>query len=334
MNRYEFLLETCGLSNIVCLPTCINDIRYYYDWRVTEEQVDSMINEYKSIYDIIWKKILNHDIVESALTDVKTDVTKLYTPKDGLYYNVYKIDFDRAFTTYIFETAKNNIDLLNDFTYLCNLIATKKLPQKTKKFLYNYTLTNLISKVYGIEYLYQLRKKVYDDVITVSKSNGEILKTEIDGAYIHVDRNKDIRFHHNVYGNLSFKKIKWIMFLGNKMIGKSENEKIIIKGYGKVEPNISKQTIKKFVESKNNCERNKILDEFFNMNRSHILDWGIKNSNGTKLSYHINGGTIISFECNNENDLEDINDMKSDLDRDKYIKRIFDVISSIMENVG
>lgn len=328
MNTYQLLKDVCGISSIVCQASMLSDLSYYEGWHLNNEDCQHMLNDYNLYYNKLWTYI-NHNKNNEASTELgDNNQTPLEQMEDGLYYGVVKIDFKRAFTNYterVFDQAF--VKILKSF-YMD--IAKLYLPKSAKKFLYNYTCTNLTIHLLGKDALGNLRKAVYDDVLYVSKYMGPIIKAEVDGAYILTKIKQPIV--DDVFGTITVKPFKWLLMQNNMLIGRLENGNVVVKGLGKRKPNRLNAMLVEMVEG-NNADRDNAIDKFLYNLQTHVLDWAYKTEDGQKVRLLINNMNIEVDAATNE-DIMDINNLLPQLNRDSYLEDVYDIASSIFELVG
>lgn len=327
MNAYQLLKDVCGIKSIVCQSTMISDLAYYEGWHVTNEELDHMLSDYNRYNDSLWNFINNN---KKSFPDElgSQNQTPLQQMDDGLYYGVVKIDFKRAFTNYaerVFDPSFVKI-LKRFYTDAAKLY----LPKSAKKFLYNYTCTNLAVNLLGKEYLGRLRRVVYDDVLYVSKYMGPIIKMEVDGAYL-LSTHKQPPVA-DVFGSITTKQFKWILIQNTMLIGKREDEKVTIKGLGGRTPNIFNSFLTNLVKG-NNRNRDEAVDTFFYNIKTPVLDWAYKTNDGNKIVL-LGENMNIEVDTVTNEDIMDIDELLPQLSRDKYLNEIQDIVSSIFELVG
>lgn len=329
MNHYEFLRDICGLDRIVCEGSCITDLSYWYQWKgIAYSDIDRMVAEYNSIYESLWEYIKQHKIEQVEEDSSSKPKTSMIKPANGIYFNVLKLDFEKAFTNYITMLADPNF--VNVFGHFCRMIAKAYLPKRAKKFLYNYTLTNLIVNTRQKSLLYQLRDRVYTDMLYAASSMGEILKSEVDGAYIATNLTAPII--HDTYGKMTMTKINWMISLDPILIAKSP-EKCIIKGLNKYDPNIFRKLISNVLGANTEYSKDVVIDDFFESGKVHILDWFYKTEDGSKVKFlaeHMD----TELESNTPEAIMEYTPMVSMLDRDRYLAEIQPVLGYIYQLVG
>lgn len=312
----------------MCLSSLYTDLSYYYNWNITYDITQKMLHDYHTYYNTLWEYIKQYkkNIDEEENHNYKTP---LYNTDSGIYFNVMKIDFQRAFTNYLPKVV--NDDIFSIIKKFCKQISLLYLPLRAKKFLYNYTLTNIIVNLVGKNVLAKLRRTVYDDVLYLSEKLGDVIKTEVDGAYIQTPLKDAILF--DVYGNITTKTYKWLIWNNPIMIGLEENKsKVTIKGLGKYMPNIFDKTFNILV-SGSNTERDQCIEDFLYSKKIHILDWCLKTNTGEQIELLCKNNTI-KMESIQTTDINDLCELTSTIDKDKYFTYIEDTITTIYELVG
>lgn len=312
----------------MCLSSLYTDLSYYYNWNVSADITQKMLNDYLTYYNMLWEYIKQNkkNIDEEDNNNYKTP---LFNTESGIYFNVMKIDFQRAFTNYLPKIVDENI--FNIIKKFCNEASKLFLPLKAKKFIYNYTLTNIIVNLVGKTVLAKLRRTVYDDVLYLSNQLGDIIKTEVDGAYLQTSLKEAHVF--DVYGNITTKTYKWLVWNNPIMIGLEENKnKVVIKGLGKYTPNIFHKTFQTLV-SGSNIERDQCIEDFLYSSKIHILDWCWKTDTGEQIEILCKNNNIKMDSKTNE-DINDLYELTSLIDKDKYFSFIEDTTTTIYELVG
>lgn len=324
IDKYELLTQVCGLNKIVCVGSMYSDLSYYYNWNLTEDTLNQMVCNYNSYYSKFWNFVSKHRISDNESFDKKH--TSLINIDDGVYFNVTKVDFQRAFTNYVTTVVDSNFNYI--FKTCCEAIARLYLPSSAKKFLYNYTLTNLLVNMYGKKYLYELREKVYSDVMYICSFMGTIIKSEIDGAYVITKQNSVPVF--DVVGQLTTTKYRWLVAANNVLLAKGD--KITVKGLGKRNPNVFYKVLERVVGGNNN-DRDRAVDDFFFSQKEHVLDWSFKTKEGNdvELMYE---NMDVQLSAIDAEQIVDLNNVLTRLNRDKYFYYIKDVLSTIFELIG
>jgi len=321
------LHNICGVTKIVCSASLHSDLSFYYNWNISDNILTKMVNDYTAYYNNLWEYIKQHK--KHNLEDNHNFKTPLINNDSGIYFNVIKIDFQRAFTNYIKKVLNDNH--LNIIKHFFKEVSTLFLPTSAKKFLYNYTLTNIIVNLLGKATLAELRYTVYQDVMYLASQLGEILKSEIDGAYI-ITPLKELPVF-DVYGQLTLEKYRWLVWDNPIMIGTDYAfNKTVIKGLGKRSPNTLFKTLENIISSKTNKERDLHIENFF-YTPSHILDWCYKKENGNEIELSLKTSDITIPSLTNE-DILDIQDLFDSLNKDNYFKHIKNVLTTIYELLG
>lgn len=329
MNHYEFLREVCGLDRVVCEGSCLTDLSYWYEWKgISYAEIDRMVTAYNHIYNKLWEYIKAHKINGSDEEPTNVPKVSMIKPSNGVYFNVLKLDFEKAFTNYITMLADSNF--VNVFGDFCRMIAKAYLPRKAKKFLYNYALTNLIVNTRGRSLLYELRERVYNDILYAASCMGEILRTEVDGAYISTHLTEPII--HDTFGKITTTKINWMISLDSILIAKAQG-KCIIKGLNKYDPNIYWKLITDVLKADTAYSKDVVVDDFFESDKTHILDWFYKTEDGSKVRFlaeHMD----TELESSTPEAIMEYSPMVGMLDRDRYLTEIHPVLGYIFELVG
>lgn len=306
-----------------------SDLSYYYNWNLDKFVAVKMLDDYNIYYNDLWNHIQTN---KPVIMDEENSMfkTPLINNEDGVYFNVLKIDFQRAFTNYIKKVlSKEQLAVIQTFFEKASRLY---LPTSAKKFLYNYTLTNIIVNFIGKHKLAELRRTVYEDVLYLCCQLGDILKTEVDGAYV-VTPLKELPIF-DVYGQLTIKRYKWIIWNNPIMIGLNENKSIpTIKGLGKNSPNIFYKTLENIVACKVNTERDQCIEDFLYSPKIHILDWCFKTDDGDKIELLLKSSDV-SIPSNTNEDIEDLSELQNSLDRDKYFQTLENTLMVIYELIG
>ncbi len=323
---YSFLRDICGLKKINCVKTIETDIRSKYGWYLSMDEITNMYNEYNNIYTEFWNSInKNNNTNESSLEDVK-----FINPKDNtIAFSVMKLDFQKAFTTYSMKLFDE--DLLKKYRYFCEKTARLMLPSSSKKFLYNYFLTNLLINEVGKDALKTIRKKVYDDVLYIADSIGDILKTEIDGAYIVCKNTDALKYFYDVYGQFTIKIFKWVMLINRFLIGKTSCDKVTIKGIEKTKPTVLYDFITDIVSANRYKDRDYIIDQFMFGNKYPTIDWSYKSNDGNNIQIVLKN-MKLNLSCDSDTfDVKEISNLNEKLNRDHYLNEVYDILSFLYE---
>lgn len=328
---YQFLRDICGMKYIICDKTISQDIKTHYNWIVSNDYLQYIFNTYIDVVNNFWKEL--NTCPNQPKSKSSDDLIVKYTyPKQELYLtNIIKIDLQKAFLTYS-EKIMND-DALELYSKTCSALASNsQLPASANKFLYNYFLTNIIVHCMGLDALYKLRYMVYDDVLYVAEHIGEIIKSEIDGAYIKPYNIKATDDVYNIYGQISITKYKWILFKQRYTIGLKDNNKITLKGFDSSTPNIYYNLITKLCLTDSAQDMDYIIDSFLFNNKDSVLDFAYKSPDGSsiKLKLQNMNATINSKDI----DMNTINDLHDRIDHEHYIKDIYPVLSSIFSNIS
>jgi len=325
MDSFTFLREICGYTDIVCTHSMYSDLSNFYGIRIHDHDVNHMVNLYNAYHNSLWEYIKQNKITDTSETD---DTITFPETGNGFYPHVLKVDFQRAFTNYIELVI--DTEFITIFERFCMSVARLRIPSSAKKFLYNYTLTNLLISLRGKANLYKLRRTVYDDVLHVSNSlGGEIIKAEIDGAYVQTIMNEP--YVNDVYGNVTCKQFNYVLIAKNKLMGLTTTNDVTLKGISKNQPNIFKKMIQKIISTPIN-ERDKVLDDFLFSDKHHILDWCFKTDNGDKVKIKLNK-LDIELTAMTAHDVADMQELMKSVNREAYLLEIYDVISILMENI-
>lgn len=304
----------------------MSDISYYYNWRVSSNVLETWIAGYNKYYTNLWDYIQNNkSITKNGDTDQYK--TPLFTAENGVYYNVVKVDFRRAFTNYVLTVIDQPYrDITQNYL---QQISKLPIPSDAKKFLYNYTITNILVNLIGNTALAKLRRTVYDDVLYIASQCGLLIKTEVDGAYIQTPLTELPVY--DVYGQLTISPYKWVVWNNPIMVGQRINGIPSIKGLGKYTPNILAKTLET-ITTPSYTERDKVIENFLYSPNIHILDWCYKTECGDKIELILKNSSI-SMPSSNNDDITNLNELQSTLDRDKYLDVIENTIQILFETV-
>ena len=79
--------ELCGTNKIVCLSSLYTDLSYYYNWNVSDDITQKMLNDYLTYYNMLWEYIKQNkkNIDEEDNNNYKTP---LFNTESGIYFNV------------------------------------------------------------------------------------------------------------------------------------------------------------------------------------------------------------------------------------------------------
>lgn len=306
-----------------------SDLLHYYNWNLDTTVAERMLHEYTNYYNELWSYIQNNKqpVVEKDSSMYKTP---LINNEDGIYFNVVKVDIQRAFTNYISQVlTKEQLYNIQSFFEKASKLY---LPVVAKKFLYNYTLTNIIVNFIGKHKLAELRRFVYEDILYLCYQLGDILKTEVDGAYI-ITPLKELPVF-DIYGQLTIQKYKWVVWNKPIMIGLNESKKTpTIKGLGKNAPNIFYKTLENVVSCKHNVDRDQCIEDFLYSPKIHSLDWCFKTDDGNKIELLLKSSNV-TLPSNTIEDIAELSELQESLDRDKYFKSLENTLMTIYELVS
>ena len=248
---------------------------------------------------------------------------KLITPSSNKYCNVVKIDFKRAFTNYSIKyLSKDELKLYN---YFCNKVSRLYILPESKKYLYNYALTNIIMTMSGSAKLNDLRYDVYNDVLYMASRYGDILKSEVDGCYVYTNE-----YNYNymeVLGEYSVFKYDYIYFLDKGLqINKYKNI-TEVKGLNKLDPNIYSMIIREFLNKFNDS----VIDNFFYSDKynMHIIDWCKKSKDGLTGTLCLRN-TVLSVDTHDEYNVEQLNKYKNYISKNAYFSKIEKILQQLM----
>jgi hypothetical protein len=322
MNIYQLLLDVGGYKKITCLGSLQSDMRYYYGLKLSNDNLQKILDSYNKIYEDFWNdigKYKNNKRVE----ETKNLQVKLVNPDNGIYFNMIKVDFEKAFTNYFYLIANDNSKHLFD-THI-KKVAVSYLPRRIKKYFYNYMLTNILVNTESNLKLMELRNKVYEELMYISNNYGSIIKSEIDGAYIQTKAKKFPVLE--VLGTITIDIIKYV-FIKDKLLCIKYKDKSSIKGLNKYGPNIYNKTLQDFLNKSTFKERDDVINDFILDNQIHMLDWGIKSVDGTKLTYHLSN-MDVDYNSSTIDDIKDLYKISKLLNKDKYIHTIYPYLKDL-----
>jgi hypothetical protein len=326
-NLFTFLRDVCGMKKITCIQTIESDLNIHYGWYTDKEELNNMYSSYQKIFNDFWNNI---DVQKSEKT--KTDLKFISPNNNSIYFKCIKLDFQKAFTTYVEQMFDEETKKL--YHKFCFKTAKSNLCSSSKKFLYNYFLTNLLINTYGKDELIRLRTTVYEDVLYISEKIGTILKSEIDGAYIHSNNVDVLKYYYDVYGQFTSTQYKWLMFIDNFLIGKKNDNNVTIKGFEKSKPNVLYNFTTDIVSANSNKQRDQIVDKFIFNNDYPILDWAYKNNDGSSINLKLKNMNL-NIDCNSENsNIYELSNLHNKLNRDVYLNEIKSILSFLYETIG
>ncbi len=331
-NIYHFLKDICGMKYIVCEKTLLYDVKHYYDWIVSYDVLNNILTNYNNIINLFWKELKPYSKRTTPSKPNDEFIIKYIYPKQELFAsNIIKIDMQRAFTTYAEQVL--DADALALYTKMCTILASSSyLPKRAKKFLYNYFLTNIIIHCMGIDTLYKLRYMVYDDVLYVAERIGDIIKSEVDGAYIKPYKMRILNDIYDIYGQISTTVYKWVLFKQKYMIGViNKNNQVTFKGFDSLSPNIFYSLISRLCLATSERDMDYIIDTFLFNNTDSLLDFAYKTTDGSSIKLKLKNMTAI---INSDDiDLSSYNDMHNRIDFAYYVNEIYPILSSIFSNI-
>lgn len=270
-----------------------------------------------------------HDNKIPKVKAVELPSSKMIIAENGIYDNVIKIDFTRAFVNYSIKamTAKT----YEMFVNYCYTIAKLPILKSTKKFLYNYTLTNLIMIYDGNTTLHKLRSLVYNDVLYLATKYGIPLKSEIDGCYIKSKVKPEQIENTGIFGDFKVIAYSKLILIDNTIIGVNDikSKNLLLKGFDKLYPNIVKIFLSNFVSKMNDSA----LDEFFYNYKVNILDWCNKSKDGKTVGLHLKGFDV-NVKGETKEDIMKLKEYTELLNREQYYDYFKDYLTKFFEIQG
>ena len=291
-----------------------SDLEYYYNKAdlLSKYDFDTMLNKFDLVYTEFWKETN----IPKVQTQSNIPGIKLIVPVDGYYNHIIKIDFKRAFTNYVVNLMTPSE--LKVYQYYCNKVSRLDIFESSKKYLYNYFLTNLINN----DKLKELRYNVYQDVLYLASHYGEIIKSEVDGCYVKTNRENFC--YYNVYGEYNLKKYDSIYFVDKLQIMK-HNDTVQIKGINKATPNILYKLIRDMVNEKSD----RVIYEYFTNSSIHISDWFYKSDDGNSIKILLKNLTVSS-KTETFDDIQKIKKYSEHINRNKYFDSIKSTLIKLM----
>lgn len=315
MNLYQYLRDICGFKYISSQGSITSDLLRYYKY--SNIDLNLSFENYISIYTEFWQTIQKQD---SANNDVSTKI-KLVSPLEGKYTNVVKIDFKRAFTNYSLKYL--SLSEIKIYNYFCNKISRAYLIPETKKFLYNYCLTNIVTHYSGKEKLNQLRYSVYQDVLYLASRYGEVIKSEVDGCYVVTEDPSFYNFE--VFGEYSVVHFDDIYYIDRLQISKIK-DKIVVKGLDKMSPNIYTLLIVGFLRHKSDRY---LYNYFYNPITLPISDWCKKSELGNNGRICLKN-MIVDIDVSDSLKVYNADAYREHLSRNAYFDKVKNVLMKIM----
>lgn len=315
MDAYQYLKDVCNFKMISSRGSLYQDLLRHYSY--SNLNLPVITDTFNTIYSDFWDKVSKQKDTSDPTTKIK-----LIIPREGKYTNIIKIDFKRAFTNYSIQyLPKEELKLYN---YFCNKVSRAYLLPESKKFLYNYVLTNILTNCCGKEQLNQLRAGVYEDVLYLASRYGDIIKSEVDGCYVLT--NEHTYNSLEVFGEYNVLKYSCIYFLDKGLQINQYNDKVDIKGITKNEPNIYTIVIKEFLKRMNDS----LLDRFFyNDKISYMSDWIKKSKDGNTGSLCLKN-SIISVNTTTEKDIEQLYKYTEYISKNAYFNKMSKYLEQIM----
>ena len=317
MDTYQYLKDICNLKMISSQGSVTEDLLRYYNY--SNLNLSLVLDTFNTIYREFWSRVqYRKNQEEDPITKIK-----LIRPIDGKYTRIIKVDFKRAFTNYSVKYLST--EELKLYNYFCNKISRAYLLQESKKFLYNYVLTNIITNISGKEKLNQLRYNVYEDVLYLASRYGEIIKSEVDGCYVMT--NETNYNYLEVLGEYSILKFDCIYFLDKGLqISKLNKDKVEVKGINKNEPNIYTIVLREFVKN----FKDSLLDKFFFNNKvNYISDWIKKSKDGLTGTLCLKN-TIINVDTSTSDKISYLDKYNTYLSKNAYFSKVSKYLEQIM----
>lgn len=325
MSLFQFLKNICGYKKLVSEYTMLLDLNTYYNIKTNIREIETIFNIYNNFLYEFWEFIKNNTIIiEPKKLNLKDNPSMKKYVEDGLYFNINSLDINKAVFNYHDIIYKDEDNVLLNFGIK---IGKLKIPSNLKKYLYNYTFTNVVTKYYN-ESVSDVRLSIVNDVMRYSKVYGDILKIEFDGAYIQTKTNK--YYPINLYGIVKLKKFKWMLLYNKYTICGGTN--IEIKGLSKLYPNVYYQLISDILKCKSNYERETYINNFlYKDNYASILDWGFKTDDGKFLNYKTDR---FDISIPTDIDQKELSIYNLKIDKFKYLNDIYDILGIIFSNIG
>lgn len=314
---YEYIHNICNYKYVSSLGSINQDLVRFYNYN-KEFDLDTILNNFNSIYEEFWKKVDK----QNAVDDEVKDKIKLITPDVNKYTNIIKIDFKRAFTNYGINYL--TLESLRLYNYFCNKISRAYILPESKKFLYNYVLTNIILSYSGKSKLNQLRYDVYEDVMYMASRYGEVIKSEVDGCYVLT--NEHNYSYLEIYGEYSIFKYDYIYFLDKGIQISQYNKKLDLKGLNKNDPNIYSMIIKSFLKKFDDSVLN---NYFYRELKIPVIDWCKKSKDGNTGTVCLKH-SVINVDTKTEEDVYNLDKYKESLSRNMYFNKISNILQQLL----
>ena len=314
MDNYQYLRDICNFKYISSQGSLFQDLLRYYNY--SNLNLDRITSEYYSIYSEFWSKIQIKADKSNSTTKIK-----LVNPYEGKYTNIIKIDFKRAFTNYGVQYLDK--ETLKLYQYFCNKVSRAYILPESKKFLYNYILTNILISYHGKEQLNLLRFNVYDDVLYLASRYGEVIKSEVDGCYVITDC-KDY-YNFEVFGEYNIVNFKYIYFVDKLQISNVQ-DKVVVKGMDKLTPNIYTMLIANFLK---NMTDNFLNSFFFNPITTQISDWCKKSKDGNTGKLCLKN-SIIDVDMSTPEKVNALNKYKEYISKNAYFNKLKNILTKII----
>jgi hypothetical protein len=312
LNLFQFLKSICNFKLLSSTGNIQSDLDYYYNQ--TYQDTNQMLVDFSSVYNEFWKEVNIPKISSSNALNIK-----LVNPEQGCYKHIMKIDFKRAFTNYVVQLM--NADELSLYNYYCNKVSRMYMFESSKKYLYNYFLTNIIDN----NKLKELRYNVYEDVLYLASHYGDIIKSEVDGCYVQT--NREDCAYYDVYGEYNTKLYDNIYFVDKLQI-MQRKDKVQIKGITKNTPNIVYKLFRDIVKEKDD----RVIYNYFTDKSIHISDWFHKSDDGNSIKIMLKNMTV-NAKTETYEDIKKIQKYSEYINRDKYFDSVKNTLIRLMNQI-
>ena len=310
---YQYLKSICNFKLISSLGNITSDLEYYYNKAslLSSCDMDQILTDFTSVYDEFW-----NEVTKPKVTPTNNLTIKLVNPEERVYKHIVKIDFKRAFTNYVVKLMSK--EELSIYNYYCNKVSRLNIFESSKKYLYNYFLTNIIDN----NKLKELRYDVYSDMLYLASHYGNIIKSEVDGCY--VETNREDLIYYDVYGEYNIKVYDSVYYVDKLQILQS-NDKVQVKGINKNNPNILYKLVRDLVQYKNDS----VLYKYFNDSTIHISDWFYKSDDGRSIKINLKN-VVVNAKTETYEDIKKIQKYSEYINRDKYLESMQGTVTKLM----
>lgn len=318
MNEFEFFKDYCGFDKIVCLPTMVDDIMLYYHIDVSYSQLINIYNDYLKYYNFLWSNLKEFNTNAPDVHSIKKVVGN-----DGTYHNVVKVDFEKAILNYVMLTSEKSIKI--ELMFYFNEISKYWFPNSLRKYLYIYTITNVLTKKYGKSSIIDIQNKIYQEIQYNFLDYGYVIKSEMDGVYLQPNIT-DYRFQHACIGKYSIHVYKWLIKYKTYLVGLDNSNKLLLKGLSKDSPNIF-HILCKQVTSLSLKDLDKYFDDLSNGKCGNVLDYLYKSDDGQSVRLFV-PGMCLTFTDMNQAKYKELLDIKR-IDVAYYINAMSPLLNKI-----